>query len=456
MDAQGDGYSKIISDPFDGSVMPIAYIPDWTKPENQDKSKRFEDIDIKEYIPIPLYDALALFDTQNSTKASTILHYTYITPYMGNYTHDYREYAGWHLWVDIRAPIGTPVLSIANGVIVKTVASDPTGDKYVVIRHDSVPVNGEKKTLYSSYLHLSEISISEGTRIKKWDMLGRVGMEGITTTPHLHIQIDTADAPFHPYWPFTSAEAREAKVSFYDAINTGLWQEKALKYTIHPLIFINTYLGGISPSPFSSAPDAPLWSISTTTSSVQAPTSVVAAYASDTGCEKRRFSDVTEKNGLGKLLYPLVDKKCMFRESALVFNSKEIVTVREALINIMKYYGVTPTNGTSNFLDIPIGDVLQWYAQVAYRRGILDWSYAYPERILSRAEFIWLIIKIARPEHNPSQIKIYADIDAMNPDYQNMQDYGFMVRARGGKIYPNTLLTRGMMAQILSGIPQKK
>ena len=94
MDAQGDGYSKIISDPFDGSVMPIAYIPDWTKPENQDKSKRFEDIDIKEYIPIPLYDALALFDTRNSTKASTILHYTYITPYMGDYTHDYREYAG--------------------------------------------------------------------------------------------------------------------------------------------------------------------------------------------------------------------------------------------------------------------------------------------------------------------------------------------------------------------------
>ena len=53
-------------------------------------------------------------------------------------------------------------------------------------------------------------------------MLGRVGMEGITTTPHLHIQIDTAEAPFHPYWPFTSAEAREAKVSFYDAINIGL------------------------------------------------------------------------------------------------------------------------------------------------------------------------------------------------------------------------------------------
>ena len=82
MNAGNDSYTKIQSDPFDGTVMPIAYIPDWTKSENQDKSKRFEDINISEYIPIPQYDPIALLDTKNSTKASTILHYTYFTPYM--------------------------------------------------------------------------------------------------------------------------------------------------------------------------------------------------------------------------------------------------------------------------------------------------------------------------------------------------------------------------------------
>jgi hypothetical protein len=40
--------------------MPITYIPDWSKSENQDKSKRFEDIAISDYLPIPQYDALSL------------------------------------------------------------------------------------------------------------------------------------------------------------------------------------------------------------------------------------------------------------------------------------------------------------------------------------------------------------------------------------------------------------
>jgi murein DD-endopeptidase MepM/ murein hydrolase activator NlpD len=114
MEAGGDTYSKIISDPFDGTIMPIAYVPDWTKPANQDKSKRFEDISISEYLPIPLYDALSLADSTSSSKAATILRYTYTVLYMGSYTLNYKEHDGSHLGVDIRAPIGTPVLSIAN------------------------------------------------------------------------------------------------------------------------------------------------------------------------------------------------------------------------------------------------------------------------------------------------------------------------------------------------------
>lgn len=73
---------KIIPSPFDGTVMPIAYIPDWTKIANQDKTKKFEDIAISEFLPVPLYDALALLDAKNPNKATTILRYTYFTPYM--------------------------------------------------------------------------------------------------------------------------------------------------------------------------------------------------------------------------------------------------------------------------------------------------------------------------------------------------------------------------------------
>jgi hypothetical protein len=83
MNAGTDSYTHIRSAPFDGTVMPITYIPDWTKSVNQDKTKRFEDIAIADYLPIPTYDATTLMkDMSNTTKMSTILHYTYTVPYM--------------------------------------------------------------------------------------------------------------------------------------------------------------------------------------------------------------------------------------------------------------------------------------------------------------------------------------------------------------------------------------
>ena len=75
-------YIDIKSDPFDGTIMPILYIPDWTKSEYQNKTTKFSDIPISDFIPIPEYNPIELIDTTNNTKKSIITHYTYITPYM--------------------------------------------------------------------------------------------------------------------------------------------------------------------------------------------------------------------------------------------------------------------------------------------------------------------------------------------------------------------------------------
>lgn len=449
-----DAYEKIQSDPFDGTTMPIAYVPDWTKTANQDKSKRFEDISISEYVPIPLYDAIALSDTSLTSKASTILHYTYTALYMGSYRLNYKENDGSHLGVDIRAPIGTPVLSIANWVVIRVNEGDSTGNKYIVVRHDNVPMDGTKKTLYSGYLHLSEILVSEGAKIRKWEMIGRVGMTGIATTPHLHLQVDTAEAPFHPYWSFTSSESRAAGLWFFESVNAGLGKENAIKYTIHPMNFINTYLWWAVGDTFSSAP-TPITSPENTPSSSNE-TLIASFVDNEEECHKKRYTDVAEKWSFGKMLYPLIDNKCLFQDYGTKFSGKSSITKREAIIAIMKYLDMPPANGTSHFLDVPIGDIFQGYAQVAYRNGILDGNYAQPEKILTKWEFIDLLVRIARPESNPSQIRIYKDVDTLSPYYRSAQDYAFMIRARGGKLYPNTVLTRSMVVQILSGLGQKK
>lgn len=63
-------------------------------------------------------------------------------------------------------------------------------------------------------------------------------MTGITTTPHLHFQIDNADAPFHSYWPYTFQDLRNLKINFFEAVNLGLGKENAMKYTVHPMEFV--------------------------------------------------------------------------------------------------------------------------------------------------------------------------------------------------------------------------
>lgn len=238
-------YNNISSDPFDGAVSPIAYVPDWSKYENTNKARLFESFSVSDFIEIPEYDNELLSDNLQQTANITLARYTYPVVYMGSYRGNYIEYDGSHPAVDIRAPIGTPVVSIANGVVVKIKNTDTGDGKYIIIRHDNIDVNGVKETFYSGYEHLSEIIAVEGTKIKRGELIGKVGITGITTTPHLHFQIDKSASPFHMYWPYTFQEAADLGLDFFGAINVGLGKENAIRYTINPMDFIknNRFLG---------------------------------------------------------------------------------------------------------------------------------------------------------------------------------------------------------------------
>lgn len=133
-------YRDVVSDPFDGTVAPIAFVPNWLDAKYWNKSLRFEDIAIDDFLNAPAYDAELLRVEDPTNRMASILRSTYITPYMGSYRMNFEEYDGSHPAVDIRAPLGTPVLSVANGVVVRTNARDTADGKYVIVRHDGVPM----------------------------------------------------------------------------------------------------------------------------------------------------------------------------------------------------------------------------------------------------------------------------------------------------------------------------
>lgn len=92
--------------------------------------------------------------------------------------------------VDIGAARGTPIHAAAKGtvIIARTGGWNGGYGNYAVITHD----NGSQ-TLYA---HMKNVIISPGQSVSSGQVIGYVGMTGITTGPHLHFEVRGAVNPF--------------------------------------------------------------------------------------------------------------------------------------------------------------------------------------------------------------------------------------------------------------------
>ncbi len=84
-----------------------------------------------------------------------------------------------HNGVDFAAPTGTPVRAVADGVVTLS-GWVGGGGKTIKVSHGS--------RYATAYLHLSQIhpQIKRGSRVKRGQIIGKVGATGLATGPHLH------------------------------------------------------------------------------------------------------------------------------------------------------------------------------------------------------------------------------------------------------------------------------
>jgi murein DD-endopeptidase MepM/ murein hydrolase activator NlpD len=96
-----------------------------------------------------------------------------------------------HLGVDYAAPIGTPVLAIGDGKVIKTGYSKGNGNM-IKIQHNSVYA--------TAYLHLSRYGkgVKTGAYVKQGDIIGYVGSTGLSTGPHLDFRFYKNGYPVDP------------------------------------------------------------------------------------------------------------------------------------------------------------------------------------------------------------------------------------------------------------------
>ncbi|HEY3560818.1 MAG TPA: M23 family metallopeptidase [Kribbella sp.] len=85
-----------------------------------------------------------------------------------------------HTGLDFAAPIGTPVRSVMAGEVIQADWEGAYG-RQVKVRHANGTV--------TSYSHMSEFDVSVGDSVEAGSMVGRIGMTGNTTGPHVHFEV---------------------------------------------------------------------------------------------------------------------------------------------------------------------------------------------------------------------------------------------------------------------------
>jgi murein DD-endopeptidase MepM/ murein hydrolase activator NlpD len=105
--------------------------------------------------------------------------------------HPLLHYFRPHHGVDYGAPVGTPVMTTADGVVAETGYNHGEGN-FIRVRHSS--------QIETMYLHLSRFgkNIRRGKQVTQGDVIGYVGMTGLATGPHLDYRVREGDKWLDP------------------------------------------------------------------------------------------------------------------------------------------------------------------------------------------------------------------------------------------------------------------
>lgn len=116
---------------------------------------------------------------------------TAVQPVSGTLTSDWGpRWGSHHGGIDIAAPLGTPILSAADGTVLEAGAASGFGQWVRVLNDDGTT---------SVYGHVSTYQVSAGQRVSAGEQIATVGNEGWSTGPHLHFEVwDTAGTKINP------------------------------------------------------------------------------------------------------------------------------------------------------------------------------------------------------------------------------------------------------------------
>ncbi|MGW6931225.1 M23 family metallopeptidase [Lentzea sp. NPDC054927] len=105
----------------------------------------------------------------------------FVRPAAGDFTSGYGgRWGTMHLGIDIAGPIGTPILSAADGKVIEAGPASGFG-LWVRVEHADGTI-----TVYG---HVDTFNVREGQVVKAGEQIARMGNRGFSTGPHLHFEV---------------------------------------------------------------------------------------------------------------------------------------------------------------------------------------------------------------------------------------------------------------------------
>ena len=94
-----------------------------------------------------------------------------------------------HAGVDFAGPVGTPLYTTADGVVVHAGWASGYG-RLVKIQHEF--------GIETRYAHMNRLNVSVGQRVSRGQRIGDMGASGRVTGPHLHYEVRVGAQPVNP------------------------------------------------------------------------------------------------------------------------------------------------------------------------------------------------------------------------------------------------------------------
>jgi murein DD-endopeptidase MepM/ murein hydrolase activator NlpD len=101
------------------------------------------------------------------------------------------EAGAYHGGTDVAGTTGTPFVAPADGVVILAAQTPFSLEGHLLMIDHGMGLN-------SAFLHCSALLVKEGDRVRQGQVIGKIGMTGRATGPHLHWAIKWRDARLDP------------------------------------------------------------------------------------------------------------------------------------------------------------------------------------------------------------------------------------------------------------------